>query len=199
MRGRCLPIFLLPVIFLSSCAALHKHGGETQHEGGPEAASKEFLETRKRIEALIKEEDYSGALELIRAEAKSGKPDAAYATEFGESLNGLAEKGMQYFSEEDYENAGITFRLALDSYPAGARKPSGLRHSAEDLRSLAGVCAEKLKEEGLREYRNGNLGNAIALWRKILSFGREDAPTIKKMIETATLQLRKLKELKTGR
>jgi tetratricopeptide (TPR) repeat protein len=199
MRGRCLPIFLLPVIFLSSCSPLHKHAGGIRHEDGQEAAHKASLQTRKRIEALIREENYSGALELIRAEGKRDESDTAYAEEFGESLNGLAEKAMQYFSEEDYESAGITLRLALDSYPPGARKPDSLRHSAEDLRALARVCAEKLKEAGLREYRDGNLGNAIALWRKILSFSNEGASTIKKMIETATLQLKNLKELKTQR
>ncbi|MGD2080652.1 MAG: hypothetical protein PVJ36_05950, partial [Nitrospirota bacterium] len=84
-------------------------------------------------------------------------------------------------------------------YPAGQGKPPGLRHSAQDISALVKACAGRLREEGFREYRSGNLGNAIAYWRRILFFSKEDAPKINKMIETATLQLKNLKELETGR
>jgi tetratricopeptide (TPR) repeat protein len=121
---------------------------------------------------------------------------ALLETRNSKSVNGLIERGLRYYAEEDYENAGITLKRALDSYPARSGRPPGLRHSAEDIRSLIKTCAARLREEGLREYRNGNLENAITQWRKILLFNKENAPTIKKMIETAALQLENLKKLK---
>lgn len=143
MRGKCLLIFFLLTIFLSSCAS------------------------------------------TVSLEKKKSRV-----------VNSLVEQGIQYYSNEDYANAGITLRRALNNYPGGSGKTSGLRHSAKEIRSLVKICAEKLREKGLREYRSGNLDNAIAYWRKILLFSKEDTPTIKKMIETAALQLQNLEKLK---
>jgi outer membrane protein assembly factor BamD (BamD/ComL family) len=143
MRRKCLLIFFLSAIFLSSCAST--------------------VSLEKRNSRFV---------------------------------DSLVEKGIQYYAKEDYENAGITLRRALKNYPSGSGKTARLRHSAEEIRSLVKICAVKLREEGLREYRNGNLENAIAHWRKILLFSKEDASTIKKMIETAALQLQNLEKLK---
>lgn len=190
MRRTFLLAFLLLAVSMYSCASLHKQAG---HASGADFAASPKV--KGRIEALVAAKNYAGALELMAAESGEFEPNAAFPAEFGKALNGLAEKGIQYYSEEDYASAGMTLRQALDHYPSGAGKPPGLRHSAEEIRALVKACAERLREEGFREYRNGNLGNAIAHWRKILFFSKEDAPKINKMIETATLQLKNLKEL----
>jgi tetratricopeptide (TPR) repeat protein len=199
MRKTCLLAFLLLAVAMSSCASLHKQAGDARSGDASGAAFAASPETKGRIAALVEARNYSGALELMAAESDDFEPDVAFPTEFGKALNGLAEKGVQYYSEEDYASAGITLRQALDNYPSGAGQPPGLRHSAEEINALVKACAERLREEGFREYRNGNLGNAIAHWRRILFFSKEDATTINKMIETATVQLKNLRKLETER
>jgi len=44
-----------------------------------------------------------------------------------------------------------------------------------------------------RSYREGNIGNAISLWKSILTFDPGNA-SIKKAIDTATTQLKNLQQ-----
>jgi hypothetical protein len=45
----------------------------------------------------------------------------------------------------------------------------------------------------LSQYREGNIGNAISLWKSILAFDPGNK-SIKKSIDTATTQLKNLKQ-----
>jgi outer membrane protein assembly factor BamD (BamD/ComL family) len=53
----------------------------------------------------------------------------------------------------------------------------------------------RLSQQALDEYRKGNLASAISIWKSILAFD-PDNPAVVKAINTATIQLKNLEQIK---
>lgn len=190
-------------IIISSCSHVRHEAlpeanktAKSPETAGIENRKKErSVVLRRRIAALIHEKNYEKALDLIDVALKLGGSEQKYSQECVDSINGLTEAGISSLSFEDYESAGMTFRKILDHYPSDRNIRSEIDYSVEQLVSLMKTCEDKLMEGGLSEYRQGNLGNAILLWNKILSFNKEHAKA-KKMIATTSTQLRNLETIK---
>jgi cytochrome c-type biogenesis protein CcmH/NrfG len=73
----------------------------------------------------------------------------------------------------------------------GLRPP--VAFSKEALTKAVAVCRESLTKAGLTEYRKGNLAEAIAVWKGLLSFDPDNAE-IKKAVNTARTQLDGIKK-----
>jgi hypothetical protein len=58
-----------------------------------------------------------------------------------------------------------------------------------------GNCKKFLFENGLQQYRSGNLNQAISLWKSILVFDPENQE-IKKAVDMASLQSKNLQKAK---
>ena len=57
------------------------------------------------------------------------------------------------------------------------------------------TCKKNLFENGLEQYRSGNLDQAISIWKGILTFDPGDQE-IKGVVDKATLQLENLQKIK---
>jgi len=114
---------------------------------------------------------YAAAAEQVRNAA-----DIAYQKKY------CAEAGNIYNTL--FEN-GITTRDFAQS----------LSFDDDYLSGRISSCSKALLENGLIKYREEKLDEAIAIWKKALVFDPENKG-VKNAIETATLQLQKLKTLK---
>jgi hypothetical protein len=68
-----------------------------------------------------------------------------------------------------------------------------LSFSEKSLDDGMKICRTELNKKALEQYRKENLAEAISIWQGILIFDPENLET-KKAIETATIQLKKIKK-----
>lgn len=151
-------------------------------------------ELKGKIKSFIDNGDYSQAIDLIVVAVKSGEPELSYGDHYINAINTITKKGLGYFFNNDCENAGVTLRKALINFPSSKTLTAKIDYSPEKLNSYIQTCTERLMEEGLLEYREGNLEKALSTWRKILKFNPDYSET-KKAIDTATKQLKNLKAI----
>lgn len=126
---------------------------------------------------------YSGALKEYRG-------DKDLAGKALQALRDIKAAGDAALAANDLSPAGRTYALLLGRF----RDFEGLKPAPFDRTSLAealGRCRDGLTEAGLTEYRKGNLAGAIAFWESLLAFDPDNAE-IKKAVETAKTQLKKL-------
>jgi hypothetical protein len=65
----------------------------------------------------------------------------------------------------------------------------------ETLTAKIKTCKKNLFENGLEQYRSGNLDQAISIWKGILTFDPGDQG-IQMVVDKATLQLENLQKIK---
>ncbi|MEJ2253399.1 MAG: hypothetical protein P8Y75_03370 [Nitrospirota bacterium] len=186
-------LVLLPLAFaLLSCSVLRPpKAPEGVHE---DAAALHAKEVERKLQALLKQKQYRQVMAVVREERAAGAPAGAYVEYQVASLNGLLQSGLGKFDARDYGQAGLIFREVLENSPPEGPLQKGVRHSAEEMKSLIEVCSKKLMEQGLVRYREGNLNGAVALWRKILEFNPGYAEA-ERAISTTTIQIRNLRAI----
>lgn len=194
MRTRRRILFLALIIGLAACSsqksAVVKPAGNTQH---PAAATTkrqpQIPPLRKKVIALLEKKNYRQAVELM-----AGKNREGLEKEFVLALNGLLEAGNDAFSAGDYPAAGRAFKGALGAYPAEPALRDRISHDPKRIRALLETCLNRMMEQGLEEYRRGNLESAISKWKMLLAIrpGHKEA---KKALDTATVQLQNMKNM----
>jgi hypothetical protein len=83
----------------------------------------------------------------------------------------------------------------LKNYQYFKRSQKPLSFPEESLKDGIKNSSSQLTKKGLEQYRKGNIAEAISTWEGILLFDPENLE-IKKAIETAKIQLKKLKQKK---
>jgi TolA-binding protein len=149
---------------------------------------------REKLADLIQNRDYSTAIDLIMVEMEKGKQETTYDEHYVASINGLIKSGMEYYADEDYGRAGIAFTKAIDNYPSSRSLTASIKLSSRQIKSYIKKLTDKLMGEGLKEYRSGNLGNAISTWREIIEY-HPDHSEANKMIDITTIQMKNLKKI----
>jgi tetratricopeptide (TPR) repeat protein len=143
---------------------------------------------------LVEQGEYERALSIIREGVAAGESEADYAHAYVQAIQSLQSRGLSYFLTSQYDRAGLTFRAVLESFPTSESLRARIRYSREEVTSYVSSCADRLMENGLLHYRNGNLGQAIQTWEKVLRFDPFH-PEARKALETARVQLRHLKTI----
>ncbi|MDH7512013.1 MAG: tetratricopeptide repeat protein [Clostridiales bacterium] len=96
-------------------------------------------------------------------------------------------------AREDYAIAGKASHALLKGYSLLEKTGTGLPFSRADLDNAIKTCRIQLTRKGLELYRRGNLAEAIFLWQGLLAFDPDNVE-IKKAVQTATEQLKKIKK-----
>jgi tetratricopeptide (TPR) repeat protein len=109
-------------------------------------------------------------------------------------LEMIKANGDLAFDKNDLVLAGSTYRILLRNFGAFNVMGCSVSYDRELLNTNIKKCQRKLFENGLEEYRSGNLGLAISIWKSILTFDPEN-PEAKKAVDTAILQLRNLQRI----
>lgn len=145
---------------------------------------------RRKVDFLLEKKNYRQAIDLM-----SGKNLEGLEKEYIQAANRLLEMGDYALSRGYYVAAARSFKTVLDAYPADPFPRERISHDQKQIRSSLETCANRLMEQGIEEYRHGRLESAIRKWKSVLmiSPGHQQA---KKSLDTATIQLQELKNLK---
>ena len=189
----CLVILLVLHLSLCSCTDV-KQVIERIREKATSFETSDNADIRKEIADHIQNRDYTTAIDLIMVEVKNGKQETTYDGQYVASINGLIESGMEYYAERDYGRAGIAFTKVIDNFPSSRSLTTSIKSSPRQIKSYIKKLTDKLMGEGLKEYRSGNLGNAISTWRKIIDYNPGNSEA-NKMIDTTTIQMKNLKKI----
>jgi outer membrane protein assembly factor BamD (BamD/ComL family) len=187
----CLLILLVLHLSLSSCAYMEQ-AIERMHEKFTSFENSDNDVIRKKLANLVQSGDYTTAVDLIMAEVENGKYETTYDGLYVASINGLIKSGMEYYAEGDYGRAGIAFTKTIDNFPSSRSIAYRIKSSPKEIKPYIETITNKLMEEGLKEYRGGNLGNAISTWRKIVEY-HPDNSEANKMIDITTIQMKNLR------
>jgi hypothetical protein len=109
-----------------------------------------------------------------------------------ESIKGQADLD---FKREDLALAGRTYKILLKHYSSLDHLGRSLSYNSGLLNIKIENCRKILFENGLEKYRSGDLGQAISIWRSILTFNPEN-PEVKKAVDRAILQSKNLERNK---
>jgi len=161
---------------------------------GESRAGQQQAILRNKVAALLEKKNYRRAIELMTDGHQPGSPPARMGREYVAAINGLAAAGEESLSRGDYAVAGQSFKLALESYPTEPSLRERMMRDPKQLKKQMDTCSNRLMEQGLMEYRRGNMENAIRKWKELVAFdpGHHEA---KKALETATAQLRALQKM----
>jgi outer membrane protein assembly factor BamD (BamD/ComL family) len=179
---------------LAACSSqktsLVKPAGESQQPAAAPKRQSQIPPLRRKVVSLLEKKNYRQAIELM-----NGKNREGLEKEYVQALNGLLEAGNDAFSSGDYGAAGRSFKMALNAYPAEPPLRDRVSHEPKQIRALLDACVNRLMEQGLEEYRRGNLESAIGKWKALLAIrpGHKEA---KKALDTATVQLQALQNMK---
>jgi tetratricopeptide (TPR) repeat protein len=140
--------------------------------------------------SLLEKKSYRQAIELMIGRYRDG-----LEREYVLAINGQLEVGDDAFSLGDYLSAAHAFKGVLTAYPAEPSLRARISHDPKRIRILMETCTSRMMEQGLDEYRRGRLESAIGKWKGVLAInpGQHEA---KKSINTATVQLQALQNLK---
>jgi len=145
---------------------------------------------RRKVLPLLEKKNYRQAVELM-----NGRYHDGLEKEYIQAINGLLEVGDDAFSLGDYENAAQTYNGVLNAYPVEPSLRERISHNPKKIRTCMETCVDRMMEQGLEEYRLGRLKSATRKWKVLLTISPGDEGA-KKAIETATVQLQALQNLK---
>ncbi len=175
------------VVLLSSCSFLSRGGlGEREAKVASETAkqAQEQFALGKYQKAL---ETYSSAYDKYHdADLRRGY------IRLGEQTKAAADA---WFRAENFGEAGNAYRNLFESGITTRDFSQTLSFDDDDLIRKIKACSESLMEIGLMRYREQKLDEAIAVWKKALTFDA-DNKNIRNAIDTATVQLQQLKTLR---
>jgi tetratricopeptide (TPR) repeat protein len=148
---------------------------------------------RKKAVSLLEKKNYRQAIEMMKGRYHDG-----LAREYVMAINGQLEVGDDAFSLGDYLPAAYAFKVVLDAYPAEPSLRERVSHDPKRIRVLMETCLNRMMEQGLEVYRRGRLESAIRKWKEVLAINPAHQEA-RKSIDTATVQLQSLQDLKKTR
>ncbi|HRD01618.1 MAG TPA: hypothetical protein PLP57_03105 [Candidatus Saccharicenans sp.] len=145
-----------------------------------------------QIEQSLKAKKYEQASNLLLEASKESPGDVRLKKQAERLLTELKSSGDKSLADLDFARAGWYYGLARKNWTKFKAYTGQLSFKLEDLSSAIKVCSQQLTNQGMIEYRKGNLKGAISIWESILTFDPENEQ-IKKAIQTARAQLQQIK------
>jgi outer membrane protein assembly factor BamD (BamD/ComL family) len=177
-----LGIFVL--LFLSSCGWSKREQIQRQVDHAAWQAQME-LEAGKFQRAIV----------IYREVYQKYPQDPTVRSGYIKTLESIKRGGDRAFERSNFALAGCTYEIVLKHVSSLTRLNASLSFNRGCLTAKIKRCKKLLFENGLKQYRSGNLDKAISIWKSILVFDPENQE-IKKVVDMATLQLRNLQKAK---
>ncbi len=155
------------------------------HQG--EKQAREFLRTR----------DFQGGIDIYKNLTQQYPSDKTVRNRYVSLLESIKRQADLDLEHKDFAAAGRTYRVLLKNYSSLKHLKHFLSYPRELLKAGIETCRKVLFEEGLEQYRSGDLTQAISTWKKILTFDPEN-PEVKKATDKAIFQSKNLKKIKAG-
>jgi tetratricopeptide (TPR) repeat protein len=153
------------------------------------------LLTEEQVSSHLKAGDFRRAVDLCREVYQKYPQDPTVRNGYIKALESIKMNGDRAFEGRDFALAGSFYETVLRNISSVSHLNGSLSFSKEGLTARISNCKKVLFEDGLKQYRSGNLNQAISLWKSILAFD-PDNREIKKAVNMATLQLENLQDTK---
>lgn len=138
--------------------------------------------------------DSDKAIEIYNIRHLENPDDADWTAGFISILEDIKRAGDGASSKENYVLAGRTYSGLLKYFKSFEKFRDSLTFSPKSLDEGLKVCRTELNKKALEQYRKENLAEAISIWQGLLTFDPDNIEA-KKAVETATIQLKKIKKL----
>ena len=146
----------------------------------------------------LQEGGYQRALELFSGAWQEKPGHAGVVREFDGAMLALKKNGDVAYAQGMWEEAGKRWMGTLRFINHPAANPRGYPFTQSEVRAKVDNLTAALTEKALTEYRRGEIPEAIADWKTILSYdpGNEEAA---RSLRTASKQLETLKKMPPGK
>ena len=152
-----------------------------------------FIE--EQVSSHLKAGEFRKAIDICKEIYHKYPQDPTVRSGYIRTLESIKGGGDRAFEKSDFALAGYVYGLLLKNYSSVGRLNGSLSFNREGLTARMGNCKKFLFENGLQQYRSGNLNQAISLWKSILVFDPENQE-IKKAVDMASLQSKNLQKAK---
>jgi hypothetical protein len=139
--------------------------------------------------------DYQKTINHYRKEYKKRPQDQELAKEYVRTLKEIKTAADEASRREDLTGACKTYDILLKNYADYKGFANMLSFDRTQLKAKVTTCKTDLSKKGFQEYREGKLGEAIALWQGCLAIDPNNTD-IKKALNTARAQMRNLQQTK---
>ena len=139
--------------------------------------------------------DFQRAIDVYKEIYQQYPQDPKVRRSYTKILESIKSSGDQAFKRSDFVLAGCIYQILLKNFSSFNHLSSSFSFKSEDLTKKIKSSKKVLFENGLKQYRSGDLNQAISIWKGILAFDPENQE-IKKAVDMAILQSKNLKEAK---
>jgi hypothetical protein len=139
--------------------------------------------------------DHQSTLQFYREACSLHPKDGSLRSDYRAALEEAKKAADNAYEKGDYASSGKTYFLVRKHYASAAASGGGLSFGKQQIDERLCQCRDKQSLEAVQLYRAGDLKNAIAVWKGILSFDPHNAGA-RKSVETATIQLKTLQKEK---
>lgn len=186
--GFCFPVLLLLFIF-SSCMLMKEAPPPKVKTAPPPQAS---VQTPDHDRHLSTPGHPNQVIDSYKTEIEKTPKNEDVIRNFAKSLEAMHKTAERSYGRHDYASAGKTYYLLLKRYTDFKDAAHLLSFNKTQLNARLTNCKTALYQKGFQEYREGNIGNAIATWQDYLEIDPDNAD-IKRALSTAKAQQRNLR------
>ncbi len=149
--------------------------------------------TEEQVSSYLKVGEFRKAVDLCKGIYQKYPGDPTVRSGYIRTLESIKTSGDRAFESRDFALAGYVYEILLRNIPSVKQLSESFSFNQGGLSSKIRDCKKILFENGLRQYRSGNLNQAISLWKSILAFDPENQE-IRKAVDMATLQYKNLQK-----
>jgi tetratricopeptide (TPR) repeat protein len=154
-----------------------------------------YLFTEEQVSSYLKGGEFQRAIDISKEIHQKYPRDLTIRSSYIRTLESIQSTGDRAFERGDFALAGCVYEILLKHASSATRINGSFSFDRKGLIAKIKTCKKTLFENGLEQYRSGNLNQAISIWKGILVFdpGNQE---IKRAVDMATLQLKNLQEIK---
>ncbi len=191
-------IILMVLLSVSGCSQLGTLNFNRMFESAiGRSETTRIADIRTETDRLLTQNKADAALTVIGNGIDSGIPQEKLASSYIRSMNSLIERADRTFMQQNFTKAGNSYRLALKNYPTHPSLTHQIIRNQNDINQQIKSCADKLLDEGLIAYRNGELQTAIDTWSQIRQF-HPSYKASQQAISTTRTQMKNLESIENG-
>ncbi len=153
-------------------------------------------QAEKEAQYCLRTRDLQGGIDVYKSLIHQYPSDKRVRNCYASLLESIKVQADLDFERKDFASAGRTYRILLKNYPSPTHGKRSLSYNAGFLKARIETCQKILFEQGLEQYRSGDLTQAISTWKNILTFDPENLE-VKKATDKALYQSKNLRKIKS--
>ena len=183
-RKLLISLSVILLISLSSCGGLKKEQKQIQ-----------MGYTASQAQTELGAGEFQKAIDIYKEIYQKYPQDPTVRSGYIKTLESIKSRGDRAFERNNFELAGCIYEILLKNFSSFTHLSRSFSFNREVLIAKIKSCKKILFENGLEQYRSGNLNKAISIWKSILAFDPENQE-IKNAVDMAILQSKNLEKVK---